>query len=81
MSASSQTGRFWTCPRCKKHVPSRSETCICDFDRRSGTEYVADDVSVSPPSEGERSSRRGVLVFGAVALVVLAGVGECPAAC
>src|SRR5687767_13847512 len=27
------SGRFWLCPVCRKHVPSRNDKCQCGFDR------------------------------------------------
>lgn len=30
---SDATGRFWLCPVCRKHVPSRADKCQCGFDR------------------------------------------------
>ena len=35
MTGPSETGRFWLCPECRKHVPNRVNKCVCGFDRKS----------------------------------------------
>ena len=34
--AAAQTGSFWLCPSCGKHVPTRQESCACGFARPQG---------------------------------------------
>ncbi len=40
MQPGSETGSFWLCPSCKKHVPSRQDSCRCGFKRSASQEPV-----------------------------------------
>jgi len=61
MSAPSETGRFWLCPECKRHVSVRSNRCICGFDRTTVPVEMR-EVSSSrnlPPATRSEWSLRG----------------------
>lgn len=75
-AAGSQTGSFWICPKCRKHVPTRSQVCQCGFDRHASTEPVS-NVSLrgTEPLRESSDSRRGWFPWAAVAaLALVAGV-------
>src|SRR5262245_12936068 len=38
----SASGRFWRCPKCNRHVPTRQDTCVCGGSR--------EDVAAAPPA-------------------------------
>ncbi len=55
-----ETGRYWRCPKCGRHVPSRLEVCRCGGSR---AEAVAEPeaVAAAPPSSAGGTS--GDLVY------------------
>lgn len=67
-----QTGSFWLCPQCRKHVPTRTDTCSCGFDRRS-VPVEMKEVSAAPPRGAEIDTPtrgRGWLVAVVLALAL-----------
>jgi len=67
---SSDTGRFWVCPECRKHVPSRQDACRCGFDRTKVPIQIRDvPAREEPRAAAERSFFGGawsLLVIGAL---------------
>jgi hypothetical protein len=51
-----ETGRFWLCPECRKHVPTRLDVCSCGFDRTKVPVQMR-EVSARPPSLEPPASR------------------------
>ncbi len=67
-----QTGSFWLCPQCRKHVPSRLSVCKCGFDREA-TRWRVQEVQshlVEPPVGEERSLPGRMLPAIGIALVL-----------
>ena len=54
MSAPSDTGRFWICPECKRHVPDRKDACLCGFDRTTVPVKMR-EVSAREPTAPQQS--------------------------
>ena len=79
MSHSDVTGSFWRCPSCKKHVPSRQNTCRCGFDRKQAP-GPAEELRVGAAARAEATDEsagfqwRGLTATLAL-LLVLAGAG------
>ncbi len=74
-----QTGSFWLCPECRKHVPSRASTCSCGFDRER-TGWKASQVRIGQGSEHKRSGQASPTRIVGVALVTVALGGASVAA-
>lgn len=70
MSSPSETGRFWICPECRRHVPARKDACLCGFDRTSVPVRMR-EVSTTPTPQ--RREGRSVLST-AWPFVVIAGL-------
>lgn len=73
MTSSTTTGSFWLCPSCKKHVPSRQNTCRCGFDRSQSaalTREVQTGANAAVQLE-EHSGSRLRWAAGRVAMAVL----------
>jgi hypothetical protein len=66
-------GSFWTCPKCRKHVPSRLQACRCGFDRGTGEEPVQEVSIRASPEEGEGKGRPWFLWL--IVGVALVGIG------
>ena len=70
----SSTGRYWTCPRCRRQASARQAICRCGY-RRAAT----DAVSAAPPARRASSPLRwtlaGVLALGVLALLAWVGYG------
>ena len=50
------TGRFWLCPQCRKHVPTRSNTCHCGFERTTDPVRMREVSSQPAATEQEPSN-------------------------
>ena len=61
--------RFWICPKCRRHVPSRTAACWCGFDR-SRSAYHVTEVSLGAPVEPGDGQERLWSVIG-IALAVV----------
>ena len=63
--------RFWLCPGCNRHVPSRMRRCACGFERASGTPVTLLRPGGPGPEDGARTGTRINTIVGWAALVVL----------
>jgi hypothetical protein len=71
MIATADTGSFWTCPKCRKHVPSRSLACRCGYDRQGTTDAIG-EVSVRKGDAPDSPARsHGWVVWALVAAAAL----------
>jgi hypothetical protein len=75
----SQTGSYWLCPGCRRHVPNRVETCRCGFNRQTADAELEEyqrpmRASAEPPAPGPRkSSVLSTILWIIVAAGALAG--------
>jgi hypothetical protein len=72
---SGDTGRFWLCPQCQRHVSTRADVCQCGFDRsevpiQMRQVSTRDIASVPEERSGSRFSLAWILLAGVIALVV-----------
>jgi hypothetical protein len=75
MTVGSQTGSFWICPKCRRHVPTRSTACQCGTQRE--TSFETHEAPRKPTVEGgqARNDRGGghyVWAAAAISMVALA---------
>ena len=72
MTGPAQTGRFWLCPECSRHVPARSNACTCGFDKTTlPVRMRGVDIPGRPsPPTRERSFLRTVLPLAVIAVLV-----------
>lgn len=74
MSVPSNTGRFWLCPECQRHVPVRKDACMCGFDRTTVSVPVREAVVHVPQSQPRERSAFATLWPIAVIAVLLGRV-------
>jgi hypothetical protein len=72
MTAAADTGSFWTCPTCRKHVPSRSPACRCGYTRQGTTATIADVTVRKVDAPDDPAQSRSWVVWAFVAVVALA---------
>jgi hypothetical protein len=53
------SGRFWLCPVCRKHVPSRNDKCQCGFDRSTVNVAMREAALPSIQSRSEAGAAEG----------------------
>ena len=70
MSNPSETGRFWSCPECNRHVPSRNSACMCGFDKTKIPVQMREVSSRRADPPRERSFLRGLLPVTVIAVLV-----------
>lgn len=71
MATPSETGRFWICPECKRHVPTRKDACHCGFDRTQVPVRMREvSAQATSSAQPERSFIAGAWPFIAIALLV-----------
>lgn len=76
MTSPSQTGSFWLCPECRKHVPGRVNVCKCGFDRER-TGWRAEEVRIGRAAADPKPQRQRITASGialAAGFAVLVGV-------
>ncbi len=56
-----ETGRYWLCPKCGRHVPGRLEACRCGASRAEAVE--APVVAAAPPPLASPAGTAGDLVY------------------
>ena len=76
MAGTTQTGAFWICPDCRKHVPARVADCRCGFKRGSKAEPEATvRLHHRPDAADEREKpnylRTATIVTGTAGLAAL----------
>jgi hypothetical protein len=76
----SETGRYWLCPQCRKHVPSRQDVCSCGFDRgRVGLKMREVTVGATRAPEEPRSKLGlvlGILAVPACGALLYLGIAR-----
>ena len=63
--------RFWMCPRCHRHVPSRMRRCTCGFEQASGTPVTLLRPGAPDTADDARAGTRINSIVGWAALLVL----------
>lgn len=70
MPTSNESGRFWVCPECRRHVPARKDACLCGFDRTTVPVRMREVSASHAPAVREQRSFVGV----AWPFIVIAGL-------
>ena len=73
MIGPSETGRFWLCLECRRHVTVRSDKCICGFDRTTVPVRMR-EVSASEGSAVENRRSLTSVAWPFVVIAALVGV-------